>query len=84
MDHTLETFVPMLRKAIKNSYQSVGDTMVAGGIKDMAQYKYLLGQAHAFQLIDQEIGNRLKKKKKKKKNDTERPENVVDFTKPKD
>ena len=81
--YTLETFVPTLRKKIRDSYQSIGDTMVAGGVRDMEQYRYLLGQAHALQLIEQEISNLLNPKEDKK-NDTERPENVVDFGKPKD
>jgi hypothetical protein len=81
--YTLETFVPTLRKKIRDSYQSVGETMIAGGVKDMEQYRYLLGQAHALQLIEQEISNLLNPKEDKK-NDTERPENVVDFGKPKD
>ena len=81
--YTLETFVPTLRKKIRDSYQSIGETMVAGGVKDMEQYRYLLGQAHALQLIEQEISNLLNPKEDKK-NDTERPENVVDFEKPKD
>jgi len=80
--YTLETFVPTLRKKIRDSYQSIGETMVAGGVKDMEQYRYLLGQAHALQLIDQEISNLLNPKEDKK-NDTERPENVVDFGNPK-
>ena len=79
-NHTLETFVPTLRKKIRDSYQSIGETMVAGGVKDMEQYRYLLGQAHALQLIDQEISNLLNPKEEK--NDTERPENVVDFERP--
>ena len=81
--YTLETFVPTLRKKVRDSYQSIGETMVAGGVKDMEQYRYLLGQAHALQLIEQEISNLLNPKEDKK-NDTERPENVVDFGKPKD
>ena len=81
--YTLETFVPTLRKIIRNSYQQIGDTMVAGGVKDMEGYRYLLGQAHAYQLIDQEISNLLNPKEDKK-HETERPENVVDFGKPKD
>ena len=78
-----EQFLTRLRKSIRNSYQQIGDTMVAGGVKDMDQYKYLLGQAHAYQLIDQEISNLLNPKEDKK-HETERPENVVDFGKPKD
>ena len=77
-DHTLETFVPTLRKKIRDSYQSIGETMVAGGVKDMEQYRYLLGQAHALQLIEQEISNLLNPKEEK--NDTERDySNVIRF-----
>ena len=77
-DHSLETFIPTLRKIIRNSYQSIGDTMVAGGVTDMEKYKYLLGQAHALQLIDQEISNLLNPKEDKK---NEQPDttNVVRF-----
>ena len=80
---TYEGFVTKIRKIIRNSYQSIGETMVAGGVKDMENYRYLLGQAHAYQLIDQEISNLLNPKEDKK-HETERPENVVDFGKPKD
>jgi len=78
-NHTLETFIPTLRKKIRDSYQSIGETMVAGGVKDMEQYRYLLGQAHALQLIDQEISNLLNPKEDKK-DDTERDDtNVIRF-----
>jgi len=80
---TYEGFVTKLRKNLRTSYQQIGDTMVAGGVKDMESYRYLLGQAHAYQLIDQEISNLLNPKEDKK-DDNERPENVVDFGKPKD
>ena len=80
---TFEGFITKLRKNLRNSYQSIGDAMVAGGVKDMENYKYMLGQAHAYQLIDQEISNLLNPKEDKK-NDNERPKNVVDFGKPKD
>ena len=73
-----EQFITKLRKHIRNSYQSIGDTMVAGGVTDMEKYKYLLGQAHALQLIDQEISNLLNPKEDK--NDTERDDsNVIRF-----
>jgi len=79
-NHTLETFVPTLRKKVRDSYQSIGETMVAGGVKDMEQYRYLLGQAHALQLIDQEISDLLNPKEDKK-DDTKGPDltNVVEF-----
>ena len=72
-----EQFITKLRKIIRDSYHTIGESMVAGGVKDMENYKYMLGQAHALKLIDQEISNLLKPKEPK--NDTERPENVVQF-----
>ena len=51
--------------------------MLSGGVDNMEKYKYLMGQAHAYQKIDQEISNLLQPKEQK--NDTERPENVVDI-----
>ncbi len=78
-NHTLETFIPTLRKQIRNSYQNIGETMLAGGVTDIEKYKYLLGQAHALQLIDQEISNLLNPKEDKK-DDTERDDtNVIRF-----
>ena len=77
--YTLETFIPTLRKQIRNSYQNIGETMLAGGVTDIEKYKYLLGQAHALQLIDQEISNLLNPKEDKK-DDTERDDtNVIRF-----
>ena len=55
--------------------------MIAGGIDNMEKYKYMMGQAHAYLKISQEISNLLNPKEQK--NDTERPENVVDFGRPK-
>ena len=78
-----EQFITKLRKTIRTSYQNIGETMMAGGATNIEKYKYLLGQAHALQLIDQEISNLLNPKEDKK-HETERPENVVDFGKPKD
>jgi hypothetical protein len=43
----------------------------------MEKYKYMMGQAHAYLRISQEISSLLNPKEKK--NDNERPENVVDF-----
>ena len=67
-----------LQKHLKESYQDIGDSMISGGIDNMEKYKYMMGQAHAYLRISQEI-SALLNPKKEKKNDTERPENVVDF-----
>ena len=66
-----------IQKHLKESYQSIGDNMIGGGIDNMEKYKYMMGQAHAYLRISQEISNLLNPKEEK--NDTERPENVVDF-----
>ncbi len=67
-----------LQKYLKEAYQNVGDNMIAGGIDNMEKYKYMMGQAHAYLRISQEISSLLNPKKEKK-NDTERAENVVEF-----
>jgi len=68
-----------IQKYLKESYQSIGDNMIGGGIDNMEKYKYMMGQAHAYLRISQEISNLLNPKEQK--NDTERedPTNVVQF-----
>ena len=49
--------------------------MITGGVDSMEKYKYMLGQAHAYQIVIQEISNLLK-------NDKEQDEqggNVIDI-----
>ena len=70
-----------LQKMLKEQYQAIGDSMIAGGIDNMEKYKYMMGQAHAYLRISQEISSLLNPKEEK--NDTERPENVVEFGNPK-
>jgi hypothetical protein len=50
--------------------------MIAGGVDSMEKYKYMLGQAHAYQTISQEISNLLTKKEQKNEQG-----NVVDLGK---
>ena len=66
-----------LQKHLKQSYEDIADTMIGGGIDNMEKYKYMMGQAHAYLRISQEISNLLKPKEQK--NDRERPDNVVEF-----
>ena len=70
--------ISKIKKHVKDAYQSIAQTMMSGGVDNMEKYRYLMGQAHAYQKIDQEISNLLKPKEPKK-DDTERPENVVQF-----
>jgi hypothetical protein len=76
LDEELQ-IISKVKKLLKDQYQSIGEVMLAGGVDNMEKYRYLMGQAHAYQKIDQEISNLLKPKEPK--NDTERPENVVDI-----
>jgi hypothetical protein len=39
--------------------------MMGGGVDNMEKYKYLLGQAHAYSIILQEISNLLNYKEQK-------------------
>jgi len=63
-----------LKKRLSATVQQIGDTMLTGGVDSMEKYKYMLGQAHAYQLINQEISNLLKKDEKEQ-NDG----NVIDI-----
>ena len=74
---TFEGFIAKFRKQVRDSYQSVGEAMLAGGAKNMETYNYMLGQAHAYKMIDQDISNLLSPKEDKK-NDTEGT-NVIKF-----
>ena len=76
---TLETLVHKLRRELKDNYQSVGDAMIAGGCTNMDQYKYMLGQAHAYQSIDTALTDILNETdKKEKKEDEQSRDNVID------
>ena len=70
--------ISRIQKFLKESYQNIGDTMIAGGVDNMEKYKYMMGQAHAYLRISQEISNLLNPKEPKNEN-RERPDNVVDF-----
>jgi len=56
------TFVTKLQKFIKDAYQNIGDAMISGTVDSMEKYKYMQGQANAYQTVIQEISNLLNKK----------------------
>ena len=66
--------IDKLKKRINATVQQIGDSMMSGGVDSMEKYKYLLGQAQAYQLINQEISNLLKQDEKEQ-NDG----NVIDI-----
>jgi len=51
-----------IRRELKESYQQIGDAMIAGTVDNMEKYKYMMGQAHAYYKISQDISNLLNKK----------------------
>ena len=53
--------ITKIQKQLKESYQQIGDAMIGGTIDNMEKYKYMLGQAHAYQFISGEISNLLNK-----------------------
>jgi|TARA_A100001011_G_scaffold72861_1_gene74740 acetyl-CoA acetyltransferase len=66
--------IDKLKKRINATLQQIGDAMITGGVDSMEKYKYLLGQAQAYQIINQEISNLLKEDEKEQ-NDG----NVIDI-----
>jgi hypothetical protein len=52
-----------LKKRIDATLQQIGEAMIAGGVDSMEKYKYMVGQAQAYQIITQEISNLLKEDK---------------------
>ena len=57
--------IDKIKKAIKNAEAQIEETMMSGGVDNMEKYKYLLGQAHAYSIILQEISNLLNYKEQK-------------------
>jgi uncharacterized protein YaaN involved in tellurite resistance len=59
------TVIYKAQKHLQQRLQTIGDTMIGGGVDNMEKYKYLLGQAHAIQITLQEISNLLNNKEQK-------------------
>ena len=66
--------IDKLKRRINATLQQIGDSMITGGVDSMEKYKYMLGQAHAYQIVVQEISNLLNKDEKEQ-NDG----NVIDI-----
>ena len=54
-----------VQKMIKEKYQNISESMMAGTVDNMEKYKYMLGQAHTCITILQEISNLLEQKEQK-------------------
>ena len=68
------TIINKIQKALKRSINDISATMIGGGVDNMEKYKYLLGQAVAYQITLQEISNLLNHKEQKDEQGT-----VIDF-----
>ena len=68
--------ITKIQRQLKDLYQNIGDSMIGGGVDNMEKYKYMLGQAHAYQYISQEISNLLNNKEQKDEQGT-----VIDLEK---
>ena len=62
-----ETLIYKIQRQLKEHYQQIGDSMIAGGVDNMEKYKYMMGQAHAYYKISQDISNLLNKKEQHEK-----------------
>ena len=69
-----EQIIEKLKRRINATLQQIGDSLITGGVDSMEKYKYMLGQAAAYQIIIQEISN-LQKEDEKEPNDG----NVIDI-----
>ena len=73
--HDIE-LITKIQRQLKDLYQNIGDSMLSGTVDNMEKYKYMLGQAHAYQYISQEISNLLNMKEQKDEQGT-----VIDLDK---
>ena len=71
------TVIYKTQKNLQERLQTIGDTMIGGGVDNMEKYKYLLGQAHAIQITLQEISILLENKEQKDEQGD--ADNVVKF-----
>ena len=56
------TIVTKMQKVMRNNLQTLGETMISGGVDNMEKYQYMLGQARTYQYMLQELSNLLDNK----------------------
>ena len=54
--------ISKIQKNLKESYQSIGDAMISGGVDNMEKYRYIVGQIAAIEATLQELSNLLEDK----------------------
>ena len=47
--------ISKLQKLMRENLQKVGDVLVSGGVDNMENYKYIIGQINAYEATLQEI-----------------------------
>jgi len=72
------TLITKIQRELKEQYQQIGDAMISGGVDNMEKYKYMMGQAHAYYKISQDISNLLNNKEQYDEKGT-----VIKFGEPK-
>ena len=61
----LETVVNKLLKFLRNRLDSLSMAVTSGGVDNMENYKYIIGQINAYEATLQEISNLLEDKEQK-------------------
>ena len=77
------TIINKIQRYLRDNYQNIGDAMIGGGVDNMEKYKYMMGQAHAYLRISQEISNLLKPKEQTNEDERDNT-NVIKFGSPED
>ena len=73
------TLITKIQRELKEQYKQIGDAMISGSVDNMEKYKYMMGQAHAYYKISQDISNLLNNKERHDEKGT-----VIKFGEPKD
>jgi len=73
------TLITKIQRELKEQYQQIGDAMISGSVDNMEKYKYMMGQAHAYYKISQDISNLLNNKEQEDEKGS-----VIKFGKSKD
>ena len=64
------TIVYKIQRMLKEGINQIQETYTSGSVDNMEKYKYLLGKAHALQIIQQEISNLLEEKEQNEQKGT--------------
>ena len=73
------TLITKIQRELREQYQQIADAMISGAVDNMEKYKYMMGQAHAYYKISQDISNLLNNKEQHDEKGT-----VIKFGEPKD